>query len=211
MVKSRVLRVFLLLSVSVVLPVFAQGDLPKAGHYLIVPEQSKIEIKTKTSGMFGSLGHDHLMVPKTFSAEAEVQPQEGVPATVSIRIDATSLYEAAPEFKPEEKQKIESQMHSDVLETAKYPEILFKSTKVTYTKSPEHVYDTKIEGDLTLHGVTRKITVPTRITEDGANLRASGTFEIQRPDYKIETKSAGGGTVKVGKTLIVTFNIVLKQ
>ncbi len=211
MVRSRILVMCLLFSVSVVVSVFPQGDLPKAGHYAIVPEESKIQITAKTSGMFGFLGHDHLIVPKTFSAEAEVQPQESVPAVVSIRIDATSLYEAEPEFKPEDKQKIEAQMHSEVLETAKYPEILFKSTKVTYTKSPEHVYDTKIEGDLSLHGVTRKITVPTRITEDGANLRAAGKFEVQRADYKIETKSAGGGTVKVGKTLEVTFNIVLKQ
>lgn len=211
MFKSRILIMFVILSVFVVFTAFSQGDLPKAGHYTIVPEESKIQITTKTSGMFGFLGHDHLIVPKTFSAEAEVQPQDAAPASVTIRIDATSLYEAEPEFKPEEKQKIEAQMHSEVLETAKYPEILFKSTKVTYTKSPEHVYDTKIEGDLTLHGVTRKITVPTRITEDGANLRASGKFEAQRSDYKIETKAAGGGTVKVGKTLEVTFNIVLKQ
>ncbi len=211
MVRSRFFLIFVFVSVSVVSSVFSQGELPKAGHYSIVLEESKIQITTKTSGMFGFLGHDHLIVPKSFSAEAEVQPQDAAPASVTIRIDATSLYEAATEFKPEEKQKIETQMHSDVLETAKYPEILFKSIKVTYTKSPEHVYDTKIEGDLSLHGVTRKITVPTRITEDGANLRASGKFEIQRADYKIETKSAGGGTVKVGKTLEVTFNIVLKQ
>jgi len=211
MLRSRFLIIFLILSVATVISVFAQGELPKAGHYTIVAEESKIEIKAKSSGMFGFLGHDHSIVPKTISGEAEIKPQEAVPASVSIRIDATSLYEATPEFKPDEKQKIETQLHADVLESAKYPEIVFKSTQVTYTKSPEHVYDTKIEGDLTLHGVTRKIIVPTRITEDGANLRASGKFEIQRPDYKIETKSAGGGTVKVGKTLEVTFNIVLKQ
>jgi polyisoprenoid-binding protein YceI len=61
-----------------------------------------------------------------------------------------------------------------------------------------------------LHGVTRKITVPARIIDDGTNLRVTGEFEINRQDHKIETKSAGGGTVKVSKKLEVSFNLVLK-
>ena len=210
MIRKTSLAIFVLLTVSIVFPLVAQEELPAAGRYAIVAGESKIEIQVGTSGMFGFLGHPHSIVPKMFSGEAEIKPQEALPAAVSIRIDATSLYEAA-EFKPEEKEKIETQMHGEVLETAKYPEIVFKSTQVRYSKTPEHVYETKIDGDMTLHGVTRKITIPVRITVDGASLRATGKFEIQRKDYNIETKSAGGGSVKVSKTLEITFNIVLRQ
>jgi polyisoprenoid-binding protein YceI len=194
---------------SFVICLNAQEELPKSGRYAIVPGQSRIEVKAGTSGMLGFMGHGHTIAPKTFSGEMDFTPKEKIPAKVSIRVDAPSLYEAA-EFKPEDKTKIETQLHAEVLETKTYPEISFQSTNVTYTVSPGHAFDVKIEGDLALHGVTRKITVPARIIDDGTNLRATGKFEINRQDYKVETKSAGGGTVKVSKTLEVNFDLLLK-
>jgi len=207
--KQKFLPILLLLMNSFVIYLNAQEDLPKAGRYAVVPDQSRIEIKAGTSGMLGFMGHGHTIAPKVFSGELDLKPQETIPAVVSIRIDATSLHETA-DFKPEDKNKIETQMHGEVLETTKYPEISFQSTSVQYSKSPGHVFDAQIEGDLALHGVTRKITVPARIIDDGTNLRVTGEFEINRQDHKIETKSAGGGTVKVSKKLEVSFNLVLK-
>lgn len=187
----------------------AQEELPKAGRYAIVPDQSKIEVKAGTSGMLGFMGHGHTIAPKVFSGEMELKPQDKIPAVISIRVDAASLNETA-EFKPEDKTKIETQLHGEVLETKTYSEISFQSTGVKYTASPGHAFNVQIEGDLTLHGVKGKITVPARVIDDGTNLRATGKFEIKRADYKIETKSAGGGTVKVSKNLEVSFDLLLK-
>jgi polyisoprenoid-binding protein YceI len=201
--------IFLLLMNSFVIFLSAQQELPKAGRYAIVPGESRLEIKAGTSGMLGFMGHGHTIVPKVFSGEVELKPTEKIPAVVSLRVDAGSLFEAA-DFKPEDKKKIETQLHGEVLETTRYQEITFQSTNVQYKESPGHVFDAQIEGDLTLHGVTRKVTVPARIVDDGTNLKATGKFEINRQDYKVETKSAGGGTVKVSKTLEVIFDLLLK-
>jgi polyisoprenoid-binding protein YceI len=203
------LLILLVFMNSFVICLNAQEELPKAGRYSIVPGQSRIEVKAGTSGMLGFMGHGHMIAPKTFSGEMELTPKEKIPAKVSVRVDASSLQETA-EFKPEEKTKIETQLHAEVLETKKYSEISFQSTNVTYTASPGHAFDVKIEGDLALHGVSRKISVPARIIDDGTNLRATGKFEINRQDYKVETKSAGGGTVKVSKTLEINFDLLLK-
>ena len=203
------LLIFLLFLNLFVICLNAQDELPKPGRYAIVPDQSRIEVKAGASGMLGFMGHGHTIAPKVFGGEIEIKPKEKIPAVVSIRIDAASLHETA-EFKPEDKNKIETQLHGEVLETTKYPQITFQSTNVQYSESPGHVLDAQIEGDFALHGVTRKITVPARIVDDGTNLHATGKFEINRQDYKIEPKSAGGGTVKVSKTLEVSFDLLLK-
>jgi polyisoprenoid-binding protein YceI len=206
---QKQLLILLLFMNSFAICLNAQEQLPKAGRYAIVPDKSRIEIKAGTSGMLGFMGHGHTIAPKSFNGDIQLTPKEKIPATVSVRIDAASLHEIA-EFKPEDKNKIETQMHGEVLETTKYPEITFQSTNIQYKESPGHVFDVQIEGDLALHGVTRKVTVPARVIDDGTNLRATGKFEINRQDYKVETKSAGGGTVKVSKTLEVSFDLLLK-
>jgi polyisoprenoid-binding protein YceI len=209
MLKKHFFLTFLLVISSFVLILIAQDEeLPKTGRYQIVPEESKLQIHTGTAGVFGFMGHGHTMVPKVFSGEMELNPQNPVPATVTLRIDAKSLHETA-DFKPEEKAIIEKELHQDVLETTKYPEIIFQSTGVRYKQSPGHVFDVQIDGDLTMHGVTKRITVPARILDTGPNLRVSGKVKIDRREYNIEPQAAAGGTVKVDKNLEVSFELVL--
>lgn len=205
---KRLYCVLILILTSISLSLIAQSDLPKPGQYKIVPEESRIEAKTGTAGLLGFAGHPHTIKPSSFSGELELHP-DGKTAVVKLQIEAPSLKEAA-EFDAKEKEEIEKQLHDAVLETAKYPEITFQSTNVKFSEGAGHVYDAQIEGNMSLHGVTQKITIPVRVTSDGSTLRATGQFKINRPDYKIETKSAGGGTVKVGKTIEINFELVLK-
>jgi polyisoprenoid-binding protein YceI len=186
----------------------AQTTVP-SGHYTIVPEESRIEIKTGTAGMFGFAGHSHTILPSVFSGDIDIHPQRQTGTAITIRISSPSLKETG-DFSEKDRQEIESQMHGSVLESAKFPEILFQSTSVRYTDTAGHIYDAVIEGDLTLHGMTRRISVPARVTMDGNLLRATGAFKINRPDYHIETKSAGGGTVKVAKVIDIQFEFLLK-
>lgn len=209
MAMKKFLSILFAISILTTLSLVAQNDLPKAGKYRIIAEESRIEAKTGSSGLLSFAGHPHTITPTAFSGEVDIKPGDANAAIVSLKIQAPSLREAA-EFEAKEKQEIESQLHGPVLETSKYPEITFESTNVKYSEGAGHVYDAQIEGNLTLHGVSQKITVPARITMNGEALRATGNFKINRPDFKIETKSAGGGTVKVAKTIDINFVLVLK-
>jgi polyisoprenoid-binding protein YceI len=95
-----------------------------------------------------------------------------------------------------------------VLEPDKYPEITFKSTNVTGKSMGANQYDLKINGDLTLHGVTREITIPTIVTLTGNDLRAQGEFTIERSDFGVKATSALHGTIRVRDKLKFTFDIV---
>jgi polyisoprenoid-binding protein YceI len=66
----------------------------------------------------------------------------------------------------------------------------------------------KIGGDLTLHGVTRHIEIPAQVSLSGSDLRAVGTFSINRSDFNVKATSAFHGMVRVRNKVKFTFDIV---
>jgi len=66
----------------------------------------------------------------------------------------------------------------------------------------------KIGGYLTLHGVTRQIVIPAKVTVTGNSLRAIGEFSIDRTDFNVKATSAFHGMIRVRKKVKFTFDIV---
>jgi polyisoprenoid-binding protein YceI len=64
-----------------------------------------------------------------------------------------------------------------------------------------------LNGDLTLHGVTRNQAISVRVSVDGDTLRATGDFSIRQSDFEIKPVSAAGGTIKIKDELKLSFNI----
>jgi polyisoprenoid-binding protein YceI len=76
------------------------------------------------------------------------------------------------------------------LDVAKYPEIRFVSTKVT--REPDQTL--RIDGQLTLHGLTRPLTLHARLNKEAPNpfdkrptLGFSATGSLKRSDFGIAT------------------------
>ncbi|HET6974605.1 MAG TPA: YceI family protein, partial [Pyrinomonadaceae bacterium] len=89
-----------------------------------------------------------------------------------------------------------------------YPDITFQSTNVTAKMSAANRYDVKITGNLTLHGVTKRIMIPAVVTLEGNNLRAVGEFKIDRDDFNVKATSAFHGMVRVDDDIRFEFDIV---
>ena len=89
-----------------------------------------------------------------------------------------------------------------------YPDITFQSTNVTSKSLGGGRYEVKINGNLTLHGVTRPITIPATVTLNGSTLRAVGEFSINRDDYKVKATSAFHGMVRVDNDIKFEFDIL---
>src|SRR5436305_15066171 len=103
---------------------------------------------------------------------------------------------------------IEKELRDTVLLPDHYPDIRFKSTNVSGKSIRNDEYDRKIGGELTRHGVTRPITIPTKVTVTGNNLRAQGEFEIDRSDFNVKATSAFHGLVRVRSKVKFEFDIV---
>ena len=181
-----------------------------AARYRLDAGQSNFMVRAFAGGLLWFKGHDHFIAVRDFSGEAELTPGASNPASLQIRIRADSLVETRDVFTEPQKQIINKELREIVLETAKYPEITFKSTDVTGNLTGGQ-FEAKIGGDLTLHGVTRRIVIPAQATLTGDTLRARGEFTVNRGDYNVKATSAVHGLVRVRDKLKFTFDIVARQ
>ena len=86
------------------------------------------------------------------------------------------------------KALMQEHFNENYLESAKYPKATFKGTindlsKVDFKK--DGVYNVTVSGDLFLHNVTNKVTVPAVILVKGNTISANTTFKVKLEDYKI--------------------------
>jgi polyisoprenoid-binding protein YceI len=170
--------------------------------------QSKFIAHGLRGGLAWFKGHEHLVAAREFSGEAQITPDNITPASLQLTVKTDSMAETGDVFTEPQKQIINKELREIVLEPAKYPEIVFKSTEVKGKALGSGQYDLKIGGDLTLHGVTRHIEIPAKVTLTGNNLRAVGEFSIDRSDFNVKATSAFHGLVRVRNKVKFTFDIV---
>jgi polyisoprenoid-binding protein YceI len=190
------------------LPVTAQ----KARTYTIVPGESSFWVFVPKTGLLSGLAHDHEIGVKSFTGKIVVPEAGASSGSLELNVDATSLAVLDKKPSEEDKKKIYNSMHNEVLESAKHPKINFKSVSVADLKpTGGETYSFMLNGDLTLHGVTKRIAVPVSLTINAQELRAIGKYTLRQTDFGIKPYSAAGGTIKVKNEITVNFNIVAKS
>jgi len=176
-------------------------------RYQIDAGQSKFMVLASRGGLAWFKGHSHHLAVREFSGEADVSLTVINPASLQMTIRADSLEETSDEFTPEQKKIINKELDEIVLESAKYPEITFKSNDVK-GKFVNGVFEAEIGGDMTLHGVTHRVVIPAKVTVSDDNLRAVGEFELNRKKFNVNATDAFHGFVRVKHELKFTFDIV---
>jgi polyisoprenoid-binding protein YceI len=182
-------------------------SLPDVRRYRIDAGQSSFMVHAFVAGLLSGFGHNHNIAIKDISGETQFTDGTVAPASLHLRIRADSLI-VTDKVSDSDRQTIERTMREQVLETGKYPEITFNSTRIEATKNSDTEYQAKIWGDLTLHGVTHNVPINAQLTFDYKTLRARGEFTLKMTDYSIRPPSVAGGTIKVKDTLKFTFNIL---
>jgi polyisoprenoid-binding protein YceI len=69
-------------------------------------------------------------------------------------------------------------------DATKYPDIKFTSTKVVKSGS-----DYSVTGKLTIKGITKEKSIPLKATKVGSGYTFSGSFGVNRMDFKVGKKS----------------------
>ncbi len=173
--------------------------------------QSKFIAHASSGGLLWFKGHDHLVAVREFTGEAQLTPESITPASLALDAKSASMVETSSVFTDQQKQIINKELREIVLLPDQYPDITFKSTNVSGKSIGNGQYDLRIGGELTLHGVTRPITIPTKVTVTGNDLRAQGEFDIDRSDFKVKATSAVHGLIRVRDKVKFTFDIVGHQ
>ena len=177
-------------------------------RYRLDSGQSKFIAHALRGGLLWFKGHEHLVAAREFSGEAQLNSVSLAASSLQLSVQTDSMAETSDAFTEPQKQIINKELREIVLEPAKYPEIVFRSSSVSGKSLGAGQYDLKIAGALTLHGVTRPIVIPVKVTVSGSDLRAVGEFSIGRSDFNVKATSAFHGMVRVRKKVKFTFDIV---
>jgi hypothetical protein len=158
---------------------------------------SKVEVHVFTfkEGLLSAVAHDLQLVVERCSVDVEGERILGTFETGSVRV-VTAMKNGAPSsaLLSPMKAEIEKNIVVDVLEARRFPEARFETTRVTATT---------IEGELWLHGTTRRLTGSLR--NEGPVRVAEFTFD-QR-DFGITPYSAMLGTLKIKPEVRVTVRL----
>jgi polyisoprenoid-binding protein YceI len=199
--------IFCLIVAALIAPVSLAVP-PATVTYNLDASQSKFMAHASPSGLLWFKGHTHHLAASDFSGQVELTPNTITPASLRLVVKAASLHETGADFTEQQKQIIDKELKEIVFHPDQYPDITFQSTNVTAKPLLADRYDVKINGNLTLHGVTHPVTIPAVITLSGDTLRAVGKFSIDRDDYKVKATSAFHGMVRVNDDVKFEFDIV---
>ena len=186
----------LILTLFLILPVLSQ-----AANYQIDPDHSSVQFKVR-----------HLMVS---NVKGDFNKAKG-----SVMIDDNDITNLKVELTIEtasvdtgHAKRDEHLRNADFFDVAKYPTVIFVSKKVMQAGQGK----LKVTGDLTLHGVTREITMdvegPTQEIKDpwGKFRRgATATGKINRKDFGLTwNRALETGGVVVGEDVDIYVEVEL--
>jgi polyisoprenoid-binding protein YceI len=179
-------------------------------RYHIDSSHSKFTIRAFASGLLSFAAHNHNIAIRDFTGDAEVTYGSVEPASLNMRVKADSLA-VTDKVSDSDRKKIETTMRNDVLETAKYPDIIFQSSGVSATRMDEGKYQVKIPGSLILHGVTHNVVLNARLEFGTSDFHAVGEFPIKQSEFGIKPVSVAGGTIKVKDEVRLSFDIMARK
>jgi polyisoprenoid-binding protein YceI len=182
----------------------------EAQRYAIDPDMSRFTVRAFASGMLAAMGHSPTLAIRDFTGDAEFAPESPDAAALHIKIKAGSL-NLTNNVSDKDRSEIERTMNQEVLETARYPEISFESSKVSASKVGDGQYLINLVGELSLHGVTKSEPVSAQVAIVGDTLRAHGEFSLLQTAYGIKPVSIAGGTLKLKDELKCSFDILARK
>ena len=181
-----------------------------AERYSIDPDLSRLLVRVSAGGMLSAFGHNPTIAVRDLCGEATFDPDVLDGAELHMRIKSGSLA-VTDNVSDKDRREIERTMSQEVLETAKYPEIVFDSSNVAASKAGEGQYWVNLVGNLSLHGVTNAQPVAAQVALLGDTLRAYGEFALRQTTFGIKPVTVAGGTLKVKDELKCTFDILARK
>lgn len=181
-----------------------------ATRYAIDSGVSRLTIHAFASGFLSALGHNPVISVRSFTGTAEVADDtlEGATSHFSVKADSLNVEN---DIGDKDRKEMQRAMQEEVLEAKQFPEITYECSRISGDRTCNGQFTFVLEGDLTLHGVTRNEPISGRAFVTGDMLRASGEFVLHLSDYQIKPVSAVGGGLKLKDELKITFDVVARK
>jgi polyisoprenoid-binding protein YceI len=159
-------------------------------------QRSTISIHVGKAGLFSVAGHEHWISAPLSSGTIRESPDPHVEFTVET---AKMTVKPDPKVDAKTQAEIQKDMEEMTLETGKFPQITFRSSRIERLAEGQW----KVEGDLSLHGVTKSVSLTVKRT--GGSYTAHTV--LKQTNFGIKPISVGGGVIKVKDEVEIDFEI----
>lgn len=178
---------------------------------------SDLLVRVWRDGLAGALAHDHVIEATSFRGDVVVPRQPGDMAAVSFDVDARSLRPDRPDLRRkvglpgtlsdgDRNTVLDHMQDASQLDVARHPSIRFRSSRVLPLGNG--LWD--VEGNFTLHGVTRPLRARMTVAQEGGRLRARGSFRLLTSNYGIRPYEALGGLLKNKDQIDIQLDLALE-
>lgn len=179
---------------------------PVTKMYSMSAAQSQITLTLTQEGLLRKIYPTHHVAVKSFSGRIQL-PADESKAMAELDAEAKSFVNT-DKMNDFERSGFHKVLHEEVLASDRYPTIKFRSISVTNIQKSGDNRSFTLHGDLTLRGVTKRVSLPVKVTVSNNQLRATGEGTIKQTNFGITPYSGGLGTIKIGDQLKVSFVIV---
>ena len=204
--------------------VYAQADAgpappppaPSAGPktFALDAKRSAFVIQVFKDGAAATFAHDHTVHATEISGSVTADPAVPEAAKVSVTVQTKSLVNDDPQVRKQfgldptvpdkDRKAVEESMKGDSqLDVAKYPTISFVSSSVE--KNGDKL---TLVGDMTLHGVTKRIKMPVTVKVSDSTITGDGKIRFLQSDWGIKPYSAFLGAVKNKDEVVLSVHLV---
>jgi polyisoprenoid-binding protein YceI len=178
-------------------------------EYSIDQANSKLELKVYKAGVFKAFGHDHLIAAREISGQVQFDARKIENSSVRLKVGTKSLTVIDSGESEKDRRDVQATMTgAQVLDTAKFPEIVFSSTNVSAVKKTADGWMLTLAGKPDLHGVEKPVSLPLRVHLEASRLGAQGEVSLLQTEYGITPVKIAGGSVSVKDKLNISFAIV---
>jgi polyisoprenoid-binding protein YceI len=189
----------------------APGTAADGATYAVASDESSVVIHVGKAGLFAFAGHEHLVAAQRVRGEIHAANGAVSQSRVVLSFEAASLRVDERAEPPGDAAKVQEVMLGPrVLDVARFPTVAFASTAVTGKAAGPSGYELEVTGDLTLHGVTRSVSLRSHVELGAAALKATAHVVLRQTDYGISPVTVAG-VVKVKDELAIDFVILARQ
>jgi polyisoprenoid-binding protein YceI len=176
-------------------------------RYVLDPAQSRLSAHAFSTGMLASMGHNPTFAARDLTGELHFDPATNEAGSFRLSVKSGSLA-LTDSVSARDREEIEGRMRREVLETAKFPEIVYDSAEIKADTISENWYRFLISGELSLHGVKRRHQADAQLRLSDGQARLSGRCPLTLSAYRIKPVTALGGLIKLKDELAIEFDIV---
>lgn len=175
------------------------------GNYRVGPESGRLLVRTARTGLGAKAGHDLTIEVTRWRGNVVLDTANPAASSVTVEADVDSfeVRQGTGGVKPltdADRADIKDTIRGKILKTGRYPTITFGSKQVGGTGE-----SFRIDGDLTIVGVTQPVTVEGRLA-DG---HARGSAVIVQSRWGIRPYTAFLGALKLRDEVEVEFDVDL--